>query len=60
MTSQPRGRHRATDNPGSPGKTPDGPLSGGAPDDQAESSTPGSDGDGPEAGYTAPDGDDRR
>ncbi len=54
MTSQPHGRHRAT---GIPEET--GPLPGGEPDDQAEGSTPGSDGDGPEAGYTAPDGDER-
>ncbi len=57
MTSKTRGRHRAT---GIPDATPTGPLPDGAPDDQAEGSTPGSDGDGPEAGYTAPDGDDRR
>lgn len=30
---------------------PDGVLPGGDPDDAAEQSTPGSDGDGPEAGY---------
>ncbi len=36
-----------------------GPLPGGEPDDVAEQSTPGSDGDGPEAGYDdpAPDAD---
>jgi len=33
---------------------PSGPLPGGDPDDAAELSTPGSDGDGPEAGYTPP------
>jgi hypothetical protein len=32
---------------------PEGVLPGGDPDDVAEQSTPGSDGDGPEAGYTA-------
>jgi hypothetical protein len=31
---------------------PEGVLPGGDPDDVAEQSTPGSDGDGPEAGYT--------
>jgi hypothetical protein len=30
---------------------PEGVLPGGDPDDVAEESTPGSDGDGPEAGY---------
>lgn len=55
MTSKTRGRHLAT---GIPDATPSGPLPDGAPDDEA-GSTPGSDGDGPEAGYTAPDGDDR-
>ncbi len=34
----------------------DGPLPGGDPDDQAEQSTPGSDGDGPEAGYSGTEG----
>lgn len=32
---------------------PEGVLPDGDPDDVAEESTPGSDGDGPEAGYTA-------
>lgn len=31
---------------------PEGVLPGGDPDDVAEESTPGSEGDGPEAGYT--------
>lgn len=39
-----------------PTEHPDGPLPDGAPDDQAEQSTPGSDGDGPEAGYTGTEG----
>jgi hypothetical protein len=32
---------------------PEGVLPGGDPDDVAEESTPGSEGDGPESGYTA-------
>lgn len=43
MSQDPTGRH-------------DGPLPGGDPDDRAEQSTPGSDGDGPEAGYTGAEG----
>lgn len=39
-----------------PTEHPDGPLLGGDPDDRAEQSTPGSDGDGPEAGYTGTEG----
>jgi len=39
-----------------PTEHPDGPLPGGDPDDRAEQSTPGSDGDGPEAGYTGTEG----
>jgi len=35
-----------------PSARPDGVLPGGDPDDVGEQSTPGSDGDGPEAGYT--------
>ncbi|NHT18210.1 hypothetical protein [Cellulomonas sp. IC4_254] len=34
----------------------DGPLPDGDPDDRAEQSTPGSEGDGPEAGYTGTEG----
>ncbi|WP_454051480.1 hypothetical protein [Cellulomonas sp. Marseille-Q8402] len=34
---------------------PEGVLPGGDPDDVSQSSTPGSDGDGPEAGYAAPE-----
>ncbi len=36
-------------------ETGSGVLPGGSPDDQAEQSTPGSDGDGPEPGYAAPE-----
>ncbi|GIG37401.1 hypothetical protein [Cellulomonas pakistanensis] len=39
-----------------PADRPDGVLPGGDPDDQAEQSTPGSDGDGPEPGYTGSEG----
>lgn len=39
-----------------PADRPAGVLPGGAPDDDAEQSTPGSDGDGPEQGYAPPDG----
>lgn len=39
-----------------PADRPSGPLPGGAPDEAAEESTPGSDGDGPESGYTPPAG----
>lgn len=41
-----------------PERTTGGPLPGGEPDDVAEASTPGSDGDGPESGYTSPTTDD--
>jgi|GEM_PF-2376177 len=37
-----------------PTDRPDGVLPGGDPDDVAEQSTPGSDGDGPEQGYEGP------
>lgn len=37
-----------------PHDRPDGVLPGGDPDDAAERSTPGSDGDGPEPGYEPP------
>lgn len=37
---------------------PEGVLPGGDPDDVAEESTPGSEGDGPEDGYAAPSADD--
>ncbi len=49
------------DRPQSEREAGSGVLPDGSPDDQAEQSTPGSDGDGPEPGYTAPedaDGDD--
>ncbi len=51
MTEQPQ----QSGTPDSDHEAPSGLLPGGSPDDQAGQSTPGSDGDGPEPGYTAPE-----
>jgi hypothetical protein len=48
---------RRTDVSDQPDDRPEGVLPGGAPDDDAQRSTPGSEGDGPESGYEPPAGD---